>query len=261
MVYIAGLDVGSFLTKAVIMDDEGIRSYSIRPTGCNFYEAAQQVLAEALDRCGLSADRLTVVGATGMGASFVVGPSVRNTDISCHARGIHYLLPKVKNVIEIGNQSVLVIKLTERGKIADCVSNDKCATGSGRILQMISKILRVSLAEMGNVSLKSLNPIGFSTGCAVFAETEAISRIAEGARLEDIVAGIHQAMAVKICSMTDKVKIDGDMAITGGGACDRGLLNMLENLGNWNLLVPDKPLITGAIGAAIMATEHEDPVP
>ena len=256
MSYKAGLDIGSFQAKAVIMNAQGILAYAVAPISGGFQQAAGQVLQEALEKCGLQQNQLDLIGVTGLGASFFNHPSTRHTEVSCQSRGIKYLLPTTRLFIEIGDQASRIIKLTQGGKIADCVINDRCATGSGRILRIIARVLRTSVPDMGELSLRAANPVRFSTGCAVFTETEAISRIAEGAQVEDIVAGLHHAIALKIFSMLQKVKIEGDCAVTGGGAKDAGLVRLLAETIGKSLLVPDEPLISGSVGAALMATEN-----
>jgi predicted CoA-substrate-specific enzyme activase len=255
MLYKAGLDIGSVMAKAVIMNDNVILSYSIRPVSGSFQNAANGVLKEALDKAGLTLDKLNIVAATGLGASFLDHPHFEYTDVTCQSRGMNFLFPAARIVIEVGDQSSRVIKLTEKGRVADCAINDRCAAGSGRILQIMSKVLRVNIDELGNLSVKSTNPVRFSTGCSVFLETEVISRIAEGTKKGDIIAGLHQAMAIKILSMIQKVKMEEICAITGGGAKDLGLVKMIgEKIGR-DLLIPEEPFITGALGAALMATE------
>ncbi|MDD2234643.1 MAG: acyl-CoA dehydratase activase [Desulfitobacteriaceae bacterium] len=255
MFYRAGLDIGSSLAKAVILKDDEIMAYGIAPISGNFSRAADQVMQETLEKSGLRLEQLDIIGGTGLGASFIPYRFVKNTEVSCQSRGVHYLLPTARIVIEIGYQASRVIKITENGKVADCVVNDRCAAGSGRILQVISKVLQVPLTELGNMSLKSTNPVRFTTGCSVFAETEAISRIAEGAKVEDIIAGLHQAISLKISGMLEKIKLDGECAITGGGGKDAGLVKMLEKTLQKEMLLPAEPLISGAIGAVLMATE------
>lgn len=255
MLYRAGLDIGSSLAKAVIMKDEEIIAYSIAPISGSFSKVADQVLQEALQKSGLSLEQLDVIGATGLGASFISHPFVKNMEVSCQSRGVHYLLPTARIVVEIGNQASRVIKVTEEGKIADCVVNDRCAAGSGRILLIIAKVLGINVSDMGELSLKSTNPVHFTTGCTVFAETEAISRIAEGAKVEDIISGLYLAISSKISSMIEKIKLVGQCAVTGGGGKNSGLVKMLEKTIKTEVLVPDEPLISAAIGAALMATE------
>jgi (R)-2-hydroxyacyl-CoA dehydratese activating ATPase len=243
------------MAKAVIMNGDDILSHSVKPISGSFPQAANHVLDEALEKARVHYDQLEIIGATGLGSSFVRGHHLDSTDVTCQSRGMNHLFPSVRIVIEIGDQSSRVIKLTEKGKVADCVVNDRCAAGSGRILQIIAKVLRTDINDLGGLSAKSSAPVRFSTACSVFLETEIISRIAEGTPKGDIIAGLHQAMASKILAMARKVKLEGDCAVTGGGAKDAGLVKILQETMGVELLVPDEPFITAAIGAALVATE------
>ncbi len=252
---IAGLDIGSALSKAVIMQNRIVLSSSIRPSEGNFSNAINSVLQEALDKAELSITDIDMIGACGLGASFISHPFTKITEISCQSRGTNFVLPTVRTLIEIGNQASRIIKVTKEGKVADSLVSDKCAAGSGRILQIVARVLKVDLKEMGRLSLKSTHPVKFTTGCAVFLETEAISRVAEGAPKENIIAGLHQALAARIAAMGHRMRIEDDCAVTGGGACDSGLVKIMgEKLGK-KVLVPDNPLITAAIGAALIVAE------
>jgi (R)-2-hydroxyacyl-CoA dehydratese activating ATPase len=254
--HIAGLDIGSALSKAVILSNGAILASSVRPTEGNFALAAEQVLTETLEKAQLPLSALKTIGACGLGATFIVHPFVKITDISCQSRGTHFLLPTVRTVIEIGNQTSRVIKVTREGKVADCLAGNKCAAGSGRVLQIIARVLRINLDEMGQLSLRSSQPAKFTTGCAVFLETEAISRVAEGMLKEDIVAGLHKALATRTAAMAMKMRVEVDCAMTGGGAIDVGLVKTMEKEIGQPILVPENPMITGAIGAALIANER-----
>lgn len=246
------------MAKAVIMDDERIIAYDIMPIGGDFAHAANRVLDGALAKAGMPYDRLDIVGSTGLGASFLRGSHIDSAEVTCQSRGMHYLFPAVRIVIEIGDQSSRVIRLSERGKVADCVINDRCAAGSGRILQIIARVLRVRIDELGGLSVRAERPVRFSTSCSVFLETEIISRIAEGTPKGDIIAGLHQAMASKIDAMVKKVTPDVCYGITGGGAKDVGLVKILQETMGREMLVPEEPFITAALGAALVATEKQN---
>jgi predicted CoA-substrate-specific enzyme activase len=254
----AGIDIGSVMAKAVILNGGDILSHSVKPIGGSFPQAANIVLDEALEKAGLRYDQLEIIGVTGLGASFVRGHHLDSTDVTCQSRGMHHLFPSVRIVIEVGDQSSRVIKVTDRGKVADCVVNDRCAAGSGRILQIIAKVLRTNINDLGGLSAKSSQPVRFSTACSVFLETEIISRIAEGTPKGDIIAGLHQAMASKILAMARKVKMEEAYGLTGGGAKDVGLVKILQETMGVELLIPDEPFITAAIGAALIATEKQN---
>jgi len=256
MSHIAGLDIGSALSKAVILSNGTLLSSAVRPTEGNFALAAEGVLSEALEKAKLSLSDLACIGACGMGATFIDHPFTKITEISCQSRGTHFLLPTVRTIIEIGNQTSRAIKVTSQGKVADCQAGNKCAAGSGRVLQIIARVLRINLTEMGQLSLQSSKPAKFTTGCAVFLETEAISRVAEGMSKADIVAGLHRALAIRTAAMALKMNVEEDCAMTGGGAVDIGLVKTMEKEIGKSIVVPEDPLITGAIGAALIASER-----
>jgi predicted CoA-substrate-specific enzyme activase len=137
--------------------------------------------------------------------------------------------------------------------MGDFLMSEKCATGSGRFLQIIARILQVDLEDIGPLSLKSENPVEFSTNCAVFAESETISRIAEGAHAEDILAGVHRAMASKVAMLVKRIKMVPDVVLTGGGGEDAGLVQAISDVLGVKILVPDIPRLTAAFGAACLA--------
>jgi predicted CoA-substrate-specific enzyme activase len=176
-------------------------------------------------------------------------------DISCDARGIFYLFPSARSVIDIGGQFTKVFKVDNRGRATAFLLSEKCAAGSGRFLQVIAKVLQVDLEDIGELSLSSQRKVDFNTGCAVFAESEAISRIAEGASKEDILAGLHRTLAAKIQTMVERVGIEPDCALVGGGAKDVGLVKSIEEGLGCSLLVPEEPQIVAALGAALLAEE------
>jgi predicted CoA-substrate-specific enzyme activase len=134
--------------------------------------------------------------------------------------------------------------------------SERCAAGSGRFLQIIAHVLKVDIKDVGSLSLQARNPVTFTTGCAVFGESEAISRVAEGASKEDILAGVHNSLAAKISNLIDQVGLEEDCAITGGGALDVGLVMRVEERLGVHLLVPPQPQITAALGAALVAAER-----
>ena len=253
--YIAGLDIGSAFSKAAILCNGALLAYDVRPTSGNFTKAADLVLGKALSKAGLSIDDMRHIGTCGLGVPFISPTYKKITDLSCHSRGTHHEIQTVRTLIEVGNQSARVLKITPKGRVADCIVSDKCATGSGRVLQIIAKVLNVDVEQMGELSLKSTQHAKFTTNCAVFLETEAISRIAEGTPKEDIVAGLHHAISIKIGTMVQRLKIETDCVMTGGVSLDNGLKAMLEKQIGQEIRVPEHPMITGAIGAALIAAE------
>jgi predicted CoA-substrate-specific enzyme activase len=167
--------------------------------------------------------------------------------------GCHRLFPQVRTVIDIGGQFTKAMRITPEGRVADFLMSEKCATGSGRFLQVIARILHVNLSEIGSLSLQSETPVEFSTNCAVFAESETVSRIAEGAKAADILAGVHRAMAAKVSMLAKRVKMETEVALTGGGGEDTGLVQAVGDTLGVRIWVPEQPRLSAALGAACLA--------
>ena len=255
MVYVAGIDIGSAFSKAVVMAKNEIISYHVMPSGGNYKLTAEEVAGEALAKAKLSLKDLGYTVATGYGAANVSFSNQAASDISCLARGVFYLFPTTRTAIDIGGQFTRVLKLDERGKATAFLLSEKCAAGSGRFLQIVARVLQIDLKDIGELSLKSRNRVDFNTGCAVFAESEAISRIAEGAAKEGILAGLHRTLAAKIQTMVERLGIVPDCAVVGGGAKDIGLVKSIEERLACSLLLPEEPQIVAALGAALIAGE------
>jgi predicted CoA-substrate-specific enzyme activase len=256
MVHVLGVDIGSVFSKAVVCADQTVKAFAFIPSKGNYKEAAEKVVRDALKKTNLPFEDISYTVATGYGASSVSSSKQAVTDISCQGKGIHHLFPSVRTIIEIGGQFSKVIKLDDAGRVTNFILNEKCAGGSGRFLQIIARLLHIDIEEIGPFLFKSQNPVDFNTGCAVFAESEAISRIAEGALKEDILAGIHQAMASKIINLIERAGLVKDCTLTGGGAKDIGLVKTFEASLGINLYIPEEPQISAAFGAALIAEER-----
>jgi len=251
--YFAGLDIGSTMTKAAIMDESLVASV-IGPSGPEHRRLAHKVMEEALAQADLSFTDLSYIVATGYGRINVPFADRQVTEITCHAKGLHSLFPTARTVIDIGGQDSKGIKL-KNGKVASFVMNDKCAAGTGRFLEVIADALGVPLKKLGELSLSAQKAAMISNTCTVFAEQEVVSQLANGEPVENLVAGIHEAIATRIYAMVSKLKIEPDVAITGGGAMNTGLVRALEARFGRRVLVPPEPLLTGAIGAALVGKE------
>lgn len=259
MAYFLGIDIGSETSKGVITQDGKLAAYHAIPSGINYQLAAEKLRDELLVRAHLSKEQITGAVATGQGAANVLFASQRVTDIRCCARGINRLFPSARTVIDVQAQSTQVIKIDERGQVVNFVTSEKCAAGSGRFMEVIANVLQIDLKDIGPLSLKSKNPITFTTSCAVFGESEAVSRVAEGVAKEDILAGVHKALADKISALIARVGLQKDCALSGGGGLDIGLVKSVEEKLGVRLLVPAQPQIVTALGAAIIAEELQKP--
>ncbi len=251
--YFAGVDIGSTMTKVVILGD-GEETSLIGPTGPEHRKLANRVMEEALGSAGIAFTDVAYVVATGYGRINVPFADRQITEITCHAKGLFHLLPSAKTIVDIGGQDSKGIKI-KNGRVVSFVMNDKCAAGTGRFLEIIADALGVSLEKLGELSASAEHPAAISNTCTVFAEQEVISQLAGGETIPNLVAGIHEAIATRIYAMVNKLKIEPDVAITGGGAKNTGLIAALEAKFGCSLLVPPEPLLTGALGAALLGKE------
>jgi predicted CoA-substrate-specific enzyme activase len=253
--YFGGVDIGAATAKAVILDESKMVSYAVMPTGPSVPKIAKRVLRKALKEAKIAGHQVSRIVATGYGRISVPFEAETLTEITCHAKGAHHVLPETRLVIDIGGQDSKAIRVDREGNVTDFVMNDKCAAGTGRFLEVIARVLHVEVCDLGRISVKSRRAIAVSSVCTVFAESEVVSLRAEKALLEDIVAGVHRSVAKRILSMVSQVGIDRPIAFTGGVAKNSGIKMALEEVIGEELLVPQEPQIIGALGAALFARE------
>jgi predicted CoA-substrate-specific enzyme activase len=242
------------MTKVVILDGGTIASIT-GPTGPEQRRLANRVMEEALKKANLSLRMMAYIVSTGYGRINVPFADKQFTEITCHAKGINSLFPNAKTIIDIGGQDIKAIKIDATGKTTDFVMNDKCAAGSGRFIEVIADSLGVALDKAGDISLQSKNPAKISNICTIWAQQEVAASLAEGIPVSDLLAGVHYSLADRIYRMVNRLTVEDDVIATGGGGKNRGLLKALsEQLGR-EVLVPAEPLITGALGAALIGKE------
>jgi predicted CoA-substrate-specific enzyme activase len=253
--YVLGIDIGSASSKGVIYCNQKIVGSHFMPSGANYQFTAEKITQELFSKTGLSSEDILYTVATGYGAKMVSVADDIRSDITCHSRGIIHLFPSVRTVVDVGDLHSKAFRIDEKGNQLRFLLSSKCAGGSARVLKVIAKVLQLKVDELGDLSLKSRKRVDFNTGCAVFAESEAVGRIAEGVTKEDLLAGIHRALAAQLCSLAERVGIERDFALVGGGAIDVGLVTAVRETTNFDILVPAEPHLTGALGAAIIADE------
>jgi predicted CoA-substrate-specific enzyme activase len=196
---------------------------------------------------------------TGYGRVRIPFASENVSEITCHGLGAFHLDPQDRTLIDIGGQDCKVIKLSPKGKVVDFAMNDKCAAGTGRFFEAMSRVLEISLQDLSELSLRSREPAQITSQCSVFAESEVITLLNEGAEISDIAAGINEAIAARLASMVRKVGLEEQVTVSGGCAKNRGLIAALEK----KLGVEVKPLgmdpqVIGALGAALIAARRID---
>lgn len=252
---VIGVDIGSTFSKAVVLSHSGILGWAIIPRGGNYRQAADEVISLALTKSGISMEDIIYVVATGYGTASVSLARHSVNDISCQGRGIFHLFPSARTAVDIGGQFTRALRIDSQGQVVAFVVSEKCAAGSGRLLQIIARVLQVDIREIGELSLKSKKRVDFTTGCAVFSETEVVSHIAEGASKEDIAAGVHRALAAKVQSLVERIKFEPECVLVGGAAKNIGLVKSIKAILGVNVLIPPEPQITAALGAALIAKE------
>ncbi len=252
----AGIDIGSQSTEFVIIDDnKELVSYSIIPTGAVHSEAASKALEEACENANCNIEDIGYIVSTGYGRKNVTLANKNVTEITCHVKGAFHLNPNIRTILDIGGQDSKVIKVGADGSVLDFIMNEKCAAGTGRFLETIARVLDVDLNDMGLMSLDSQRDIKLSSTCTVFAESEVISKIAEGIEIVDILKGVHGSICDRAISMLEKVGIEESLAMTGGVAKNIGVINILSKKLGVDVFVSNEPQIIGALGAAIFAYE------
>ena len=254
---VAGCDIGSATGKVVIMDGGEIRSWSVVRATTNPEKTGLLALEEALQKAGLhSPAELRHIVGTGYGRLNVAFINENMSEITCHARGAHWLHPQARTVIDVGGQDCKVISMDDRGKVLEFAMNDKCAAGTGRFFEAMARTLDCSLDEFAELSIRSDTPSNITKQCSVFAESEVVSLINSGNDPADIAAGLTDSIARRLLAMVHKVGLFSEVVLTGGCANNQGLVRGLERrLGEGIAKLPLNPQVIGALGAALFAQE------
>jgi len=252
--YFLGIDIGSVGSKAVIVNNKEVVASAVIPSGTNYVSTTAALKAETLGKAGLQASDIKGSSATGIGGRNAGADSYHGV-IICSARGVSLNFPAARSIIDIGGQGSQVITIDEEGSVINFTASEICATGSARLLQVLARILQISMDQIGPLSLTATRPSNFSTSCSVFLETEVITRISQGDRPEDILAGIHRSIAEKVAAMARGFTLEKEVVIIGGGALDIGLVQAIEEKLAIKAIVPDNPRLMAALGAAVLARQ------
>jgi predicted CoA-substrate-specific enzyme activase len=252
----AGIDIGSITAKAAILKDGELLGTSVIFTGYNAEAAGRRVFDELLAELGLSPARISRIIATGYGRKSVAIADKAVTEIMCHAAGARFLDPSVRSLIDIGGQDSKAVVMDENGRVVNFTMNDKCAAGTGRFLEVMARALEADLDAFGALSLTAAKPAKISSLCTVFAESEVISLIAKGETRENIIAGIHEAIASRVSAMAGRIGLIAPVLMTGGVARNIGVVRALEAVIGMPVVVSPQAQLAGAIGAAVIASQE-----
>ncbi|MBI5487142.1 MAG: 2-hydroxyglutaryl-CoA dehydratase [Deltaproteobacteria bacterium] len=249
----AGLDMGALWTKAVAVRDGAPCGSAVVPTGDDSGAAAERALREALAPSGATLGDLAALTVTGAGRKALRLPHETATDVLCAARGAAFAHPGARVVLDLGAESTRAVKLDQRGEILEYALNDKCAAGTGVFLDAIAAVLKVPIEEIGPLSLRSSADVAITSMCVAFAESEVVSLVHRRTPREDILRGLHRAIAARIFSLAGRVGLEQPLLAVGGMALNVGITTQLEELAKLPVVVPAEPRTVNALGAALLA--------
>jgi predicted CoA-substrate-specific enzyme activase len=249
--------VGSTQTKAVVIDEAGrIVGRALTATGANVMRAAESAFRESLACGDVREEEVEYVVGTGYGRYKVTFGNTQVTEISCHGRGAVHMFPKTRTVVDMGGQDTKAIRVSARGEIVDFCMNDKCAAGTGRFLGAASTALDIPLEQLGPTALRGDRPVKISTTCTVFAETEVLSWLGKGKKIEDILLGVHQSIASRSVGLLWRTGVEEEVTFTGGVARNVAMIEALERELKTKVNVSEESHFMGALGAALFALDH-----
>ncbi len=257
MIFGAGVDVGSTQTKAVIVDaTRAIVARALISTGANVTRAAERAFDEVCGQGAIPRDAVGYVVGTGYGRYKVMFGDTQITEITCHAKGAHSLFPATRTVLDMGGQDTKAIKIAPDGSVLDFSMNDKCAAGTGRFLSAAADVTGVGLDEIGPISLEAKNPVRLTSVCTVFVESDIMSYLAQKKRVEDILGGVHKAIATRTMALVRRVGVEDEVTFTGGVSRNVGMIRTLEDVLGRSINVSPEGHFIGALGAALFALER-----
>lgn len=253
----AGIDIGHESVGVAVLGEAGLLGHTTLVVAGEVGAAARLALETALGRLDLAREAVDRVFATGIGRESATVADGHRTPMLSQARGAHWYVPGARTVIDVGAEGTRVMRCDARGHVTDFALNDRCASGSGVFLETVADMLDVPLADLGTRSLRGEPGVVLTSTCAVFAESEIVAEIHRGTAPEAILRGVHAAIASKIAATARRVGLAPAVVFTGGVARNAGLAQALRDELGADVTVPERPEITGALGAALLAREAE----
>jgi (R)-2-hydroxyacyl-CoA dehydratese activating ATPase len=267
MRYVAGIDIGTGLTKAVVIAlAEGetqakVVGRGLLRTGVHLEQAAATALEAARAEACLPPEQVCYVATTGFGRYSPGFRDIQITEITSGARGAFFLYPSSTCVLDIGNQSSRGIGIGEGGRVRTFKTNDKCAAGSGSFITRAGKYLEVKLEDVGKLALAATNPQPISSICAVLAESEIINHVSAGVSVEDILRGIYDSLASRSALLLKRVGLSNEVTFIGGVAHQQGMVRALEERLQVRVNVPPDCEYVCALGAALLGLQRLERAP
>lgn len=252
--FVLGIDVGSTTSKCIILKDGQVLASAVVAHGAGTSGPAR-AKAEVLEKAGIAPGQISHTIATGYGRNHEEGSSGNKSELTCHALAVAHLFPNARTVIDIGGQDAKVMRLNDKGRMVNFVMNDKCAAGTGRFMDVMARVLEMRVSQLEAAGNLATNRVDISSTCTVFAETEVVSHLANARNVNDIVAGIHRSVAVRVAGLAKRAGVEPQLVMSGGVALNGGVVHALENELGVAIQVMPQPQLAGALGAALFANQ------
>jgi predicted CoA-substrate-specific enzyme activase len=253
----AGIDAGSRAIKVVLLDAHSLelKAAGVTDQGVEQDALALKLLENLLQSSTIQRSDVCGVVATGYGRKLITLADATVTEITCQAWGVRHRVPDARTIIDIGGQDSKLVRLNAEGRVADFVMNDRCAAGTGRFLEVVATRLGVKLPRLGEMAARSRCAAMISSMCVVFAETEITGLLASGTAAEEIAAGVQASIAARMAAMAGS-DLPLPILFTGGVAMVPGMAAALESALKMPVAIAPDPQMTGALGAAILASRR-----
>lgn len=249
----AGVDIGAVSAKTVIFTNKIVSFSNILSRGSS-EQTSRKALDVALAGTELSLDDISYVVSTGYGRVIVPYTNRNLSEVSCHARGAHWISPEVRTIVDAGGEDLKVIHCNERGKVVNFSVSDKCAAGCGRFVEIMADLFSVSLEDLGKLALqiKEVPPV-LTSSCALFAKTEALELLREGVGRNELIAAFCNSIARILANQVRRIGVKEKLMLTGGLSKNTAVVKELKRLLDVEAFVYSEPQIVGALGAAVFA--------
>jgi (R)-2-hydroxyacyl-CoA dehydratese activating ATPase len=212
----AGFDIGTRFIKACIIEGTEILGFAMSEVDREMGKLIKGVYKKALEISCVSKSNVKKILATGYGSTLVRYTGSTLPVAPCIARAVNTINKNIRIVVDVGGLFINIISIDEHGFITDSFTNDRCAAGSGKFLEMVSEAVDVPFMSISDCALSSNNPYGINSSCAVFAESEIISQVNSGRDGCDIMAGVLTSIATRAVTLLGRTDMPGDIALCGG---------------------------------------------
>ena len=252
----AGIDLGTQSVKAVILKDGTVVSRGKAFSGFDPTKAAEQAVGEALKKAKLSLSDVNHITATGSGMDMAPSSNSTISMMGADARAGVYLFSNAKTIIDVGAEEARAVKCDDNGLMVDFIVNERCAAGAGAFIEAMARALEVKLEEMGPLSLKAERASPINATCVIFGESDVVTLIHRQESKPEIARAIFDAMADRVSSMVHRLGVNLDVVLVGGVAKDVGFVASLKRKLGVDVLIPEFPEYSGALGAALVAVKR-----